>query len=74
MKDLIEHFAGNFNLWSFNENISKKQIDGKEKSKLAEDVEVFVLSNGEEEETIDNENPIVIKIDNQEFKARTTKY
>jgi uncharacterized protein (UPF0333 family) len=62
MKDLTKHFANNFNLWSLNENKSNKYINGKEKSKLTEDVEIFVLSNGEEEETINSESPIMTKV------------
>jgi hypothetical protein len=30
---------------------------------LTKDVEILVLSNGKEEETIENESPIVIKVE-----------
>lgn len=74
MKDFIKHFANNFNLWSLREYRSRKYINGKEKLKLANDVEILILSNGEEEETIDNNSPIVIKLDIQEFKVGAILY
>jgi len=47
-----------------------KKINGKEKSKLMEDVEIFVSNDIQEEETIDNEILIMTKVDIQEFKAK----
>jgi hypothetical protein len=61
MLDLREYATSNFNLWSFNENRIKKETNGKEKSMLTKDVEILVLSDGKEE-TIENENPTVTKI------------
>ncbi len=74
MKDLTKHFADNFNLWSLQEYRSRKHINGKEKFKLANDVEIFILNNGEEKETIDNKSPIVIEANIQEFKVGTVLY
>jgi hypothetical protein len=45
MKDLIEHFVDNFNLWSFRKYRSRKH-SGKEKLKLAFDVEILILCDG----------------------------
>jgi hypothetical protein len=41
---------------------------------LIEDVEIFVLSNAKQEETIENESPIVTKVNIQESKARAIMY
>ncbi len=41
---------------------------------LIEDVEILVLSNGKEEETIENESPLVTKVDIQESKAKVIMY
>ncbi len=59
MLDLREHYASNFNLWSLSENKIKKKKNGKEKW----DVGILILSNGKEEETIENESPTVTKVD-----------
>jgi len=63
MKDLTKDSTINFNLCSLNENRIRKLKNGKEKSKLVEDVEIFVLSNGKKEEANDNKNPTVTKAD-----------
>jgi hypothetical protein len=68
MLDLKEHFVSNFNMWSLGENWIKKEKNGKEKW----DVEILVLSDQEEEETIENKSPTVIEINIHEFKARAT--
>ncbi len=59
---------------SLNENRIRKVKNGKEISQLVEDVEILVLSNGEEEETIDNEGPTITKAHIHEHKVRTTMY
>ncbi len=59
MKDLIKDSTINFNLWSLGENIIRELKNGKDISKLIEDVEIIVLSDGEEEEAIDDKGPIV---------------
>jgi hypothetical protein len=41
---------------------------------LIKDVEILVLSNGKEKETIENKSPIVTKVNIQEPKARTIMY
>jgi hypothetical protein len=41
---------------------------------LEKDVEIFVISDVEKEQTIDNETPIAIKVEAQEFKAKATMY
>ncbi len=46
---------------------NKIYINGKAKLKLANDVEILILNNGKEEETIDNESPIVIEVNIQEL-------
>jgi hypothetical protein len=74
MLDLREHVASNFNLWFLNENRFEKEKNGKEKSMLIEDVEIIVLSNGKEEETIETESPLVTKVNIQESKARAIMY
>lgn len=61
-------------MWSLDENRIRKEKNGKEKTTLIEDVEILFLSIGEEEETIENETPIVTKVDIQESKARTIMY
>jgi hypothetical protein len=45
MKDLIEHFVDDFNLWSLRKYRSRKHI-GKEKLKLTFDVEILILCDG----------------------------
>jgi hypothetical protein len=62
MLDLKEHFASNFNMWSFNENKIKKEKNGKKKSMLIEDVKFFILSDGKDEETIENKSPTIIEV------------
>lgn len=52
----------------------KKRINDKEKSKLRKVVKILVSSDIQEEDTIDNESPIVTKADIQEFKAKTIMY
>jgi hypothetical protein len=44
--------------------------NGKEITKLVEDVEILVLSNGKEEETIDNEGPTITKVNIHEHKVK----
>lgn len=63
MKDLTKDSTINFKLWSLSENKIRKLKNGKEKSKLVEDVEILVLSNGKKEEVNDNKNPTVTKAD-----------
>ncbi len=48
--------------------------NGKEISKLVEDVEILILSDGKEEEIIDNEGPTIIEADIHEYKTKTTMY
>ncbi len=55
-------------------NRSRKQITIKEKSMLKKDVEIFVISDVKKQQTIDNETPIVTKVEVQEFKAKATMY
>jgi hypothetical protein len=55
---------------SFGENRIREVKNGKEISKLVEDVEILILSDGEEEETIDNEGPTIIEADIHEYKCR----
>jgi hypothetical protein len=74
MLDLKRQVVSNFNMWSLDENRIRKEKNGKEKTTLIEDVEILFLSIGEEEETIENETPIVTKVDIQESKARTIMY
>jgi hypothetical protein len=70
MLDLKEHSTSNFNMWTFGENKIRKEKNGKEKW----DVEILVLSDQKEEETIENKSPTVTKINIHEFKAKTTMY
>jgi hypothetical protein len=55
---------------SFGENRIKEVKNGKEISKLVEDVEILVLNDGKEEETIDNEGQTIIEADIHEYKCR----
>jgi hypothetical protein len=55
---------------SLDENRIREMKNGKETSKLVEDVEILVLSDGEEEETIDNEGPTITEADIHEYKAK----
>jgi hypothetical protein len=57
-------------LWSFSENRIKKEKNGKEKW----DVENLVLSDGEKEKTIGNDNPTIAEVAIQEFKTKATMY
>jgi hypothetical protein len=47
---------------------------GEEISKLAKDVEILILSDGKEEEIIDNEGPTIIEANIHEYKTKTTMY
>jgi hypothetical protein len=55
MLDLRKHSTSNFNMWSFGENKIRKEKNGKE----GYDVEILVLSDRKEEETIENKSPTV---------------
>ncbi len=57
--ELRKHSASNFNMWSFSENRIEKWKNGKEKWY----VEILDLSNGKEEETIENKSPTITKVD-----------
>lgn len=48
--------------------------NGKEISKLTEDVEILILNDGKEEEIIDNEGPTIIEVDIHEYKTKTIMY
>jgi hypothetical protein len=42
--------------------------------KITKDVEIFVLSDGEINEAIENKNQTIIETNIQEYKAKTTMY
>jgi hypothetical protein len=44
-------------------NRSRNHIIGKEKSMLKKDVKIFVISDMEEKQAIDNKTPIVTKVE-----------
>jgi hypothetical protein len=60
MLDLREHSTSNFNMWSFNNKIFKKW-EGE--IKVNRGCGILVLSNGKEKETVENESPIIKKVD-----------
>lgn len=59
---------------SFDENRIEEAKNGKVISKVVEDVEILVLNDGEEEETIDNEGPTITEANIHEYKAKTIMY